>query len=331
MNRKAIALISGGLDSALAIHMVKEQGIEVIGVHFTSFFSPIKDPERASAVTITAEQLEIPIMFSAKGEDFLDIIKNPKYGHGKNLNPCIDCRIYTLKRARRLMEEHDASFMVTGEVVGQRPMSQRKDTIRFIEKRAFVDGLVVRPLSARILPASEPEQQGILDRGRFMDIAGRGRKRQLSLASEIGLSGFSPPAGGCLLTDQTFSRRLRDLLNHDVELSPGALSLLKVGRHIRISDELKVVVARNEAENKLIAENRDLCAIFEPEGFPGPSAIVQGKLDTHARGVVAAIILRYSRERDRGDRILVREPNGVVSVIQAHEAASNEWIQSRIV
>jgi tRNA U34 2-thiouridine synthase MnmA/TrmU len=330
-NKKALALISGGLDSALAIHLVKEQGIEVVGLHFTSFFSPIESPEKASAVTTTAEQVGAEVIFRAKGPEFLDIIRNPEHGRGKNLNPCIDCRIYTLKRAHQIMEEIGASFLVTGEVVGQRPMSQRKDTLRFIEKRAGVAGLVVRPLSAKILPISVPEQEGALDREKFLDIAGRGRKIQLSLASQIGLTGFSTPAGGCLLTDRTFSKRLKDLLDHEADLAPQSLSLLKIGRHMRLSEKLKVIVARNDTENKRIKEIAPQARLFEPAGFPGPIALAHGELGAGEDIIIASIIRRYARESSRGELIKITAPDGNEYYIRSTQAPQDDWIQQRMI
>lgn len=330
-NRRALALISGGLDSALAIHLVMEQGIEVIGVHFSSFFSPIQGQDKNSPVSLTAKQLGIPVEFRKKGEDFLEIIKNPKYGHGKNINPCIDCRIYTLKKAMELMDEKEASFLVTGEVVGQRPMSQRKETMRLIEKQADAVGLIVRPLSAKILPPSLPEEHGILDREQFMDIAGRGRKRQLALAERIGLTGYSAPAGGCLLTDQTFSRRLRDLIDHGLELSPEALALLKTGRHIRISDALKVIVSRNETENKFIFKHLPGGPVFEPKDFPGPVAVTQGALAEDDKKKIAAIIRRYSKESTRGAVIDMFVPDGDHWVVKTDEIVDDDWIQNRMI
>ncbi len=331
LNKKALALLSGGLDSALAIHLVTKQGIEVIGVHFSSFFSPIQGEDDGSPVLLTARQLGIPVEFARKGDDFLEIIKNPQHGRGKNINPCIDCRIYTLKKTMELMDEHGASFLVTGEVVGQRPMSQRKETMRMIEKRANASGLIVRPLSAKILPPTLPEEHGILDREQLLDIAGRGRKRQLALAHEIGLTGYSTPAGGCLLTDQTFSRRLKDLIDHGLDLNPGTLALLKTGRHIRISEKLKVIVSRNESENNFILDQLTGGVVFQPKGFPGPVALCQGTLFQGSEIIISAIIRRYSKEASRGDSIDVFGPDERHSVVKTYDIADDDWIQSRMI
>lgn len=330
-NRKAVALISGGLDSALAISLVKRQGIDVTALHFTSFFSPLDTSEQRSPVRALARQLGVPLVLIPKGPEFLDLIRNPKHGHGKNLNPCIDCRIYTLVKAREFMKEAGASFLVTGEVAGQRPMSQRKDTIRFIEKRSGCDGIIVRPLSAKALPESLPERQGIVDREQFLDVVGRGRKVQLKLAEDLGLHGYSPPAGGCLLTDKTFSRRLRDLLDHTQDVSSADLELLRFGRHIRLRPGLKIVVSRNEEENSRIEKLATAGTLFFPLDFPGPCVLASGKPEPGEEVVIGSILRRYSKEATRGDRIGVRGSDAVERTIVVTSTATNEWIADHMV
>lgn len=330
LNRKAVALISGGLDSALSISLVKRQGIEITAVHFTSFFSPLDTDDENSPVRAMAGQLDVPLIFQPKGRDFLDLIRNPRYGHGKNLNPCIDCRIYTLIKARQLMEEIGATFLITGEVAGQRPMSQRKDTIRLIEKRSGCDGIIVRPLSAKALPASLPEQLGIVDRDRFLDIVGRGRKVQLKLAEELGLHGYSTPAGGCLLTDKIFSRRLRDLLDDTAVPSTADLNLLHFGRHIRLRPGFKIVVSRNERENLRLESAESTGSLFYPVDFPGPSVLVSGQPEPEDEILIGSIVRRYSKEATRGDRIGIRG-NSSEREITVTGTASNDWIQDHMI
>lgn len=330
MERKAIALFSGGLDSALAAYLVKRQGIDVEGIHFTSFFSNT-DPERPdSPVRITAECIGIPIRFVAKGEDFIDIIRNPRHGYGKNINPCIDCRVYTLKKARELLPEMGASFIVTGEVVGQRPMSQRRDTMRMIEKEAGCDGIVVRPLSGKILPPTKPEQAGLLDREQFPDIAGRGRKTQLALAREIELQGFQAPAGGCLLTDKAFAVRVRDLLEDREDAAIQDFQLLGVGRHVRIRPGLKAVVGRHEAENAVIEKFRDRGTLFLPVDFPGPVVLAHGEPDETEERLIGGIVLRYSKASARGEWIDVLPPCGPSHRIHVLEPTEDSWISDRL-
>ncbi len=330
-NRKAVALISGGLDSALAIHLVKRQGIDITAVHFTSFFSPLDIDDEDSPVRILVRQLEVPLVLRPKESDFLELIRNPKHGHGKNLNPCVDCRIYTLVKAKQLMEEIGASFLVTGEVAGQRPMSQRKHTIRFIEKQAGCDGIVVRPLSAKVLPESFPEEAGVVDREQFLDVAGRGRRVQLQLAAKIGLYGYSPPAGGCLLTDKTYSRRLQDLFEDTSDVSRDDLDLLRFGRHIRLRPGLKIVVCRNDKENKRLERLAPSGVMFYPIGFPGPLVWTAGLAEPDEEIRIGSILRRYSREASRGNLIGIRARNGSERRIIVTHVATDDWIEDHMI
>lgn len=323
--------MSGGLDSILAVHLVLGQGVDVTGLHFTSFFSPVDAESEGSPVTLTARQVGIPVIFRPRGDDFLDIIRNPRYGHGKNLNPCVDCRIYSFVKAKEVMEEIGASFIVTGEVVGQRPMSQRRNTIRLIEKQAGCDGIILRPLSAKLLPPSFPEQAGIVDREQLLDVAGRGRKVQLRLADELGLTGYSQPAGGCLLTDKGFSNRLGDLLDDMKDLSPEDLQLLGVGRHIRLRPGLKIVVGRRQAENERLRELESAGILFEPVGFPGPTALAMGRPDPQEENLIGSVLRRYSRVSARGTTIAVRDPGAGERRIRVTDVADEEWIATRMI
>ena len=330
-NRKAVALISGGLDSALAISLVQRQGIEITAVHFTSFFSPLDRDDENSPVQAMVSQLDVPLILLPKGPEFLDLIRNPRHGHGKNLNPCIDCRIYTFEKAKQLMREIGATFLITGEVAGQRPMSQRKNTIRLIEKQSGCDGIIVRPLSARALPASIPEQLGIVDRDRFLDVVGRGRKVQLRMADELGLHGYSPPAGGCLLTDKIFSRRLRDLLDDSAVPSSADLNLLRFGRHIRLRPGLKIVVSRNEKENLRLESAESTGSLFCPVDFPGPLVLVSGQPEPEEEVVIGSIVRRYSKEASRGDLIGIVGRNSSERRITVTRTASDDWIKDHMI
>ncbi|NSW76717.1 MAG: tRNA 4-thiouridine(8) synthase ThiI, partial [Candidatus Atribacteria bacterium] len=211
---RAIGLISGGLDSALAVSIVKRQGIEVIALRFLSPFWG-----RGKWIKQLIEELGVEYQEVEVDESYLGMIENPRYGYGKNMNPCIDCKIWMLRRAKDLMKEWGASFVFTGEVVGQRPKSQMKNTLRLIEKQSGLEGLLLRPLSAKLLPETVPEKEGWVKREELLDLSGRGRERQLKLAEEWGIRSFPPPAGGCLLTEPNFSRRLRDLRQHGENLT----------------------------------------------------------------------------------------------------------------
>jgi hypothetical protein len=318
------------LDSVLAIYLVKRQGIDVTAVHFTSFFSPLNPDQTDTPVEICARQLDVPVVYLPKGQDFLDVIRNPKYGHGKNINPCIDCRIYTLRKARQFMEEIGASFIVTGEVVGQRPMSQRKHTIRLIEKQAGCDRIVLRPLSARILAITHPEEDGIIDREQLSAVAGRGRKAQLQMAKDFGLTGYSAPAGGCLLTDKNFSGRVRDLLADSEVVSPEDLAALRIGRHIRIRPGLKIVVGRDEKENLALEELEKNGTFFFPGDFVGPSVLAFGSLADQDDVLIGSMLLRYTKPSKRGQIVIARH-RGKERSVTISDPAPDDWISEHMI
>ena len=331
LKRKAVAMFSGGLDSALAVYMVKSQGIDITAIHFTSFFSPTGVQSAASQVSVLARLLGVPLIFLSRGDDFIEIIRNPLYGHGRNMNPCIDCRIHSFRKAKEYMEKIGASFIVTGEVAGQRPMSQRRDTIRFIEKRADCDGIVLRPLSAKLMAPTLAETSAVVDREKLLAVSGRGRKIQFRLAEEFGITGYSSPAGGCLLTDKIYSRRLKDLLDDSSDVSPPELESLKIGRHIRIRPGLKVVVARNEHENCLLETVGLNGTMLSPTGFPGPVAVAIGDPTLEDKVVIGSIIRRYSKEALRGEWITVDEPSRGESRFCTTEVALDEWLVQHMV
>lgn len=330
-NKKAVALFSGGLDSALAVYLVKRLGVDVTAVHFTSFFSPLDSTDDNSPVNAVVRQLDVPLVLLPKGEDFLDLIRKPRFGHGKNLNPCIDCRIYTFVKAKAFMEEIGASFLITGEVVGQRPMSQRRDAIRLIEKQAGCDGIVVRPLSGKSLPPTLPEEAGVIDRERLLDVIGRGRKVQLALAKEFGLTGYSSPAGGCLLTDKIFSGRLRDLLEGENGVTEADLLMLHIGRHIRLRPGLKIVVARNESENERLMKFETAGTMYSPVGFPGPSIMALGNPDPEEDRIIGSILVRYSKKATGSDIIEIRHPDWGQRCVSVSGPAENDWIADRMI
>lgn len=331
LNRKALALISGGLDSGLAMYLVKRQGIDLTAVHFPSFFSPLDASDAESPVNVLTRQLGVPLIVKPKGHEFLGIIRNPRYGHGKNINPCIDCRIYTFIKARELMEELGASFLVTGEVAGQRPMSQRRDAMRIIDKRSGCEGIVLRPLSAGVLSPTLPEREGIVDRDGLLGVAGRGRKPQLALAREIGLSGYSAPAGGCLLTDKAFAARLRDLLADREDPMPEELELLKVGRHLRLRPGLKLVVGRNEAENARLDELSPAGILFRPEDYPGPTILASGRPDSQEETLIGSILNRYCRDSCRGGRIAILDSSSGSRAMTVSDVAEGSWIADHLI
>ncbi len=296
MNSKAISLISGGLDSILAARLIMEQGIEVVGLHFRSPFSSRKDKAEGSMAARTAAELGIELITLEKGHEYFKILKNPKHGYGKNMNPCIDCRIFMLKQTHVVMKEIGAGFLVTGEVPGQRPMSQKKNTLRHIEKESGLEGFIVRPLSARHFDPTVPEREGVIEREKMLDIAGRGRTMQYALAEKYGLKEFNSPGGGCLLTDPIFSVKLRELFAHDRDFTAKDIDLLSVGRHFRFRDDTKLIIGRNSKENDKL---RSLWSVpytyFSPIDFTGPHAVLKGSMGSEIIEAVANIMARYGK------------------------------------
>ncbi|MDD3845801.1 MAG: hypothetical protein PHC90_05505 [Syntrophorhabdaceae bacterium] len=321
MKKRAISLISGGLDSAVATKLIMEQGIEVIGLHFSSIFASKRDRLRGHKALRTADELGIRIITKTKGEDYIEIIKNPRYGYGKNMNPCIDCRIYMLNLTRELLPELDASFVVTGEVLGQRPMSQRRNTIELIEKRSGLTGLIVRPLSARLFPPSIPEQEGILDREKLLDISGRSRHMQYELVETYKLTEFDMPGGGCLLTDPIFSRKLKDLMATDKAYTTQDIELLTIGRHFRLSPSAKFVVARNERENEQLGVMRESSyTTVDPVDFKGPRGILKAEEPSEEVLLMSArIIARYGKDVPRTAKVEI--DNGTIRIFSFHPEA----------
>jgi tRNA U34 2-thiouridine synthase MnmA/TrmU len=297
---KAIALLSGGLDSTLAVKIVLEQGIELEALNFlTVFCTCTKKGETCLASRKAVDAVGIPLKVFNVSEEYLNVVKHPKHGYGSNMNPCIDCRIFMLKKARTYMEETGAAFIVTGEVLGQRPMSQRRDAMRLIEREAGLGGLILRPLSSKLLPPSIPEKEGWVDREKLLKIHGRSRKPQIQLADHYGIHDYPCPAGGCLLTDPGFAKRMKDLLRYLPDFSLNDVHLLKVGRHFRLSPKLKLVVGRNEEENRKIqtfSQGEDI--LLKVSQYPGPLSLLRGEKGEGEIEKAAALTVRYSKAKD---------------------------------
>ncbi len=217
ISKMAVALISGGLDSILAAKVVMEQGFRVVGLYCTSAFSKSYGQEQDTCAAKVSNAAGIELRVMDMGQDYIDLVRNPAHGYGKNINPCIDCKIFMLKKAKAVMQELKAPFVVTGEVLGQRPMSQRRDTLSTIERDADMKGLILRPLSAALLPPTKAELDGLIRRDNLLGISGRSRTVQLQLAERYGIHGYSAPAGGCLLTDHNFDARIEPVVTPDRE------------------------------------------------------------------------------------------------------------------
>jgi tRNA U34 2-thiouridine synthase MnmA/TrmU len=295
---RALGLLSGGLDSSLAVKLILDQGLDVEAVNFVSPFCLCGRGGCGAAQV--AKNLHVPLKTISVGEEYLRIVRKPRFGYGKNMNPCVDCRIFMLKKAKKYAKEMGASFIFTGEVLGQRPMSQQLRTLGIIEKEAGLKDQIVRPLSAKLLPPTEAEKRGLVKRDKFLEIEGRARKTQLKLAQELNVTDYSCPSGGCLLTYREFACKLRDLFDHKKRVSLRDVQLLKIGRHFRFGEN-KIIVGRNEAENHLLLRMRmasDYC--FEAQNTGSPMTLLQGP-KTRTAIEKAAELTAYHSDKKLGD------------------------------
>jgi tRNA U34 2-thiouridine synthase MnmA/TrmU len=290
---KAISLFSGGLDSILATQLILNQGIEVIAFNVkTPFGIPKKDGTSEAEAAI--EQLNIPLKIVAVDKEYIRMLRKPKHGYGKNINPCIDCKIFILKQAVKYAKKVNADFLFTGEVLGERPMSQHGPALRTIEEEAGLKGKLLRPLSAKLLPETIAEKKGLIDRNALLAISGRSRKPQLQLAKEFGITSYPSPAGGCLLTCEEYSKKLGDLFEHKKNVSGTDVVLLRFGRHFR-SGGNKIIVGRNEVENKKLRELKSKSDYyFELPDAVGPITILQGTKTKKAIQTAAQLTAFYS-------------------------------------
>ncbi|MCX5817908.1 MAG: 7-cyano-7-deazaguanine synthase [Proteobacteria bacterium] len=322
MNKKAISLLSGGLDSTLATKLIIDQGIEVVALHFTSPFSSKREKEGGLQAERTAQELGIRLILMYKGPEYLDVVKAPEHGYGKNMNPCIDCRIFMLKKTKEVMASEGASFVITGEVLGQRPMSQRRDTINIIEKKSGLTGLIVRPLSAMHFSPSIPETENTIDRSKLLDIVGRSREMQYRLVERFNLKEYGCPGGGCLLTDPIFSHKLRDLFLHDKVFTMQDIELLSVGRHFRLGAETKLIIGRDKNENeKLESQRQSPYVLCYPVGFKGPFGLLKGILNDETIGIAANIIGHYGK--NESPTIAIELHNGQIEKRIANKTDMN--------
>lgn len=292
---KALALLSGGLDSILAVRLIQQQEIDVVAVNFTSPFCLCGKGGCGAAEA--AKRLRIPLKIISVGKDYLKILRNPKHGYGRNMNPCIDCRIFMLKKAKKYAEEIGAHFLFTGEVLNERPMSQNLKAMSIIEEEAGLKRRILRPLSAKLLPPTEAEKEGWVSREKLLDIKGRSRKPQIELAEELSIRDYPCPAGGCLLTYKEFAAKLRDLLGNKKNVEIKDVLMLKIGRHFRHRKN-KIIVGRNEAENKQLQkmkDRNDYC--FEVPHCGSPITLLQGPKTKDAVRLAAGLTLCYSDKK----------------------------------
>lgn len=321
---RALGLCSGGLDSILSGVILKNQGIDVTWVSFeTPFFNGDK-AEKAS------RQTGIPLIRKDITDIYMDMLRNPKLGYGKNMNPCRDCHSLMFRLAGQMMEETGCDFLFSGEVLGQRPLSQTKQALRYVEKQSGYDGKILRPLSARALPETGVEKAGLVRREALMDFSGRSRKPQIELARTLGISRYPAPAGGCLLTDTNFSRRLKDLFDHEDRLVASDIHLLKFGRHIRLSDTVKIVAGRTRGDNQSILSLKDDRYLeLDAVGVGSPSILVPVHAGPEEVRLAASICLGYTKvPRDQESQVRVKSHRGseVVSVTPVEPGTRGEML-----
>jgi len=336
--RKAVALISGGLDSLLAARAVMEQGIHVEGINFYTGFCVEghthairkKDrarPKRNNALWV-AEQLGIKLHIVDIIEEYKDVVINPKYGYGANLNPCLDCKIFMVNKACDWMEAHGFDFIITGEVVGQRPKSQRKDTMPVVSRNSGANDRLVRPLCAKNLAATLPEKEGWLDRDKLYGFSGRSRKPQMALAEKYGFEDYAQPAGGCcFLTDKQYSVKLADLWStrgtREYELDD--IMLLKVGRHLRPQPHFKLIVGREEGENRFLEGYKKRFVSLQPTSHSGPLVLLDGDIRAGDLELAARLTARFSQGRDADHvTVQVNSMDGLTQILEVAPLTSEQ-------
>lgn len=327
MRPKAVALLSGGLDSILAIRIMQEQNIEIEALNFRTVFSCCQETSSQAA-----HRLGVRLTVLNADDEYLDVIRKPKFGYGRGANPCVDCRIYMFERAKKFMQQVGADFAISGEVVGQRPMSQKKRDLNTISVHSDLDGKLLRPLSAKILPPTEPELNGMVDREALYDFTGRSRKGLIALAREFGYEGdieIPAPSTGCMLTESTFAPRVHDLIRLDAEAGAWDFELLKIGRHVRYDAATKVIVGRRATENEMLEylytrSDSQATLLMRPHDFRGPCTIVTGPVSEESLDFAAALLRRFSNdtEAETCQIEVVRDGETTIRTVSANSQAA---------
>ncbi|NOT85702.1 MAG: tRNA (5-methylaminomethyl-2-thiouridylate)-methyltransferase [Methylococcaceae bacterium] len=338
IQRKAVALISGGLDSMLAAKVIMDQGVRVEGINFYTGFcveghthairKNDQEKQKRNNALWVAEQLGIKLHIVDVIEEYKNVLINPKHGYGANMNPCLDCKVFMVGKAKEWLAENDFDFIITGEVIGQRPMSQRKATMPIISRESGADDLLLRPLCANYLPETLPEREGWVNREALHDFTGRSRKPQIALAAQFGITEFSQPAGGCcFLTDESYSKKLVDLWRargkKDYELDD--IMLLKVGRHIRPKAHFKMIVAREDGEGRFLEGYRKSFITLSCTSHKGSMALLDGSPNEEDLQLAAQIVARYGQGRDAEQvSISVTLPDGTQEILQVKPLAPTD-------
>ena len=317
---KALCVFSGGLDSMLATQILRAQGIDVLGLFFeTPFFSSHR-PMRS------AEAIQLPLKVIDLTEPHLEVVKHPAHGYGGNMNPCIDCHALMLRKAGQLLEEEGASFIITGEVLGQRPMSQNLKALSIVATESGFPRLILRPLSAKLLQTTIPEEKGWVQRELLLNFSGRSRKPQMELARKLNITDYPSPAGGCLLTDPLFSRRLKDLLSREPRFEIREIELMKVGRHFRVGPHARIIVGRNKGENEVLAalaKPEDLMLVAQ--SVPGPTVLALGNLTPELEVLAARITASYSDAKEGQQTEVKLSVKGEGKTLSVEKAAKKEF------
>lgn len=317
MNKKAIVLYSGGLDSLLAAAIIMRQGIDVIGLHcILPSVDPDVNPESLKASQL-AQQISLPLVYYRCDDEYAQVIAHPNHGYGKNANPCIDCKIFFLHKAKDYMNRLNASFVITGEVVGQRPMSQYKTMLKHIEKESGLEGLLLRPLSAKLLPPSIPEKEGIIERQKLYAISGRSRDKQFELAQEFAISQFQSPTGGCFLTMPQIALRVKDLIAHP-PFNALDLFLANVGRHYRLHERATIIVARNEKECNILQRYKSQADFFVEPSFKGPVIYGKGIVCQNDYFLLAQFMARYGKPTLHENSVAIFIKGQHITTIESH-------------
>ncbi|MDA3901712.1 MAG: hypothetical protein PF637_14470 [Spirochaetes bacterium] len=330
MERKGILLFSGGLDSLLAAQVLINQNIPLKAYNFMLPYEKENYNPENSAIAHYASHLNLDLTFVQCGEDYIDMLRNPAHGYGKNVNPCIDCKIFFLKKAKEILVDTDAAFIATGEVNGQRPMSQRKDMINHIEKAAGLQRMILRPLSARFFKPTIAEERGLVNREALLDIHGRSRKIQMELAEKYGFTDYATPAGGCLLTDPFYAHRTHELFEHSDRITQRDLYLLRLGRHFRITPSIKAIVARNAEETQTLLKTKSHNDTLFSTRFQGPAILVPGitELTDQQKMIVAALAARYGKPGDSDNDRLISVFEGSTEQTIIAKTVNNKEIEA---
>ena len=330
----ALALYSGGLDSTLACRVVAAQGIKVVAVKFvTPFFGYDLLPRKEEYIKSTKENFGIDVLVKDVTLPYLELLKKPAHGFGRYFNPCIDCKIFLLSEAKKMMPELGASFLVTGEVIGQRPMSQRRDTLRVIERDSGSESILLRPLCARNLEPTRAELEGLVDREQLLGFSGRNRTPQIKLAQQFGITGYPSPGGGCILADPILSRRIQEYYLHHKKIVTTDILLLMVGRQFKLPGGGWLVVGRDQQDNEKLAGLRmpdDW--LLQPSVIPGPTALLRYSRNADELEIAAALVARYAKKSAlvQGAAIIIAERYGVSRQIEAlalDDSIFQPWMQ----